>query len=594
MRLLQKSIVAVLLMPFTLAALTALLAGPQQNQPLLFKQAPTFTDTPPNAENQAFYYANGEKVYLHDTGLGVAKLKEKVSPDTLPAPKVHLAPDSSLAQMRPTLEKEGYIIVSTRGPRSLNLYSAQDAHRDKLEYVMPIVNASRTPQTAAPENAMPMVLLPRISARFTSGMTEEQVKAYINMFGLHVQRKLEIPNGYLLELQQKNATFDLVLKAANQLYEQGSKDKKIVYSQPSFLPAKKKYGDIIDPRFSNQWHLNNGGSRNGVKGADIRAVEAWKITEGSPDVIIGIIDDSVDKDHPDLAPNFKAGRYYNGLSGQVSDDPSPRDGSQMHGTCCAGVAVAAANDIGGRGSAPRCKLVAVNFSAATTEQTAEAFYFCDRKGVSVISCSWGWNFAFDDVSRAINDLSQNGRNGRGTVILFAAGNDYGLVSQNNRLAALSSVICIGASNWRDDHSPYANHGPEVAVVAPSNDIDTPGALSIDTTDNRDSLPRLEGRNFSGYAPGEYTGIGSTGFGGTSSATPLTAGVCGLILSVNPNLTRDKVREILIKSADKIPGELTRANYSALDGHDAYYGYGRVNAKKAVEMARATVTIIADR
>jgi subtilisin family serine protease len=130
-------------------------------------------------------------------------------------------------------------------------------------------------------------------------------------------------------------------------------------------------------------------------------------------------------------------------------------------------------------------------------------------------------------------------------------------------ARYSQAIAIGASSDRDCRSDYSQFGPELDFVAPSS-----GRLlnrQIFTTD-------LTGAN--GYNPnGNYTAT----FGGTSSATPLAAGIVGLVLSHNPSLTRKQVKQILRNTADKVGP----APYDE-KGHNNRYGFGRLNANKAVK------------
>ncbi len=312
------------------------------------------------------------------------------------------------------------------------------------------------------------------------------------------------------------------------------------------------------------------------------------MTQGDPTIKIAIIDDSIEKGHPNLAPNFVKGLYLK-PDGGTDDDPSPRSGDQRHGTCCAGVAVAAMNGAGACGIAPKCGLIGVNFwDANSPSQLTEGFYFCAANGASIISCSWSWNFAFDNINLAIKDLYRSGREGKGMVVLFAAANDYGPVATTQKFGTLKEVICVGATNWQDEHAAYSNFGPEVCVVAPSSDYyDTPNSLGILTTDNSEAMPKYQGQNYSGYVKGNFTPgtYDPNAFGGTSSATPLVAGVCGLMLSINPQLTAKEVRQILQDTAEKVPGGMRQpANYN-IDGQDPYYGYGRVNASKAVKAAK---------
>ena len=132
-------------------------------------------------------------------------------------------------------------------------------------------------------------------------------------------------------------------------------------------------------------------------------------------------------------------------------------------------------------------------------------------------------------------------------------------------AAYSPAIAIGASTSFDCQAPYSQFGSKLALVAPSSGGDLTDAIV--TTDRTGPA---------GYARGNYF----AGFGGTSSAAPLAAGVAGLVLSRNPGLSEVQVRRILESSADKI-----RPNVSAYDsrGHSDRFGYGRINAKRAIRM-----------
>jgi subtilisin family serine protease len=170
-----------------------------------------------------------------------------------------------------------------------------------------------------------------------------------------------------------------------------------------------------------------------------------------------------------------------------------------------------------------------------------------------------------DLESAISDVVQTGRGGKGCLIFCATGNDYR--NQVPFPARLDQALAIGASNDQGKRCAYSNFGPGIDLVAPSSDD---GRAGITTTD----LSRRS-RGFSLNTA--YT----DDFGGISSATPLAAGSAALVLSKNPALSWAQVRDILRNSADKI--DLAGANYNA-QGFSLEYGYGRVNAHKAVQQA----------
>ena len=130
-------------------------------------------------------------------------------------------------------------------------------------------------------------------------------------------------------------------------------------------------------------------------------------------------------------------------------------------------------------------------------------------------------------------------------------------------AAYSQAIAVGASTSYDCRAPYSQFGPELGLVAPSSGSDL--TQPIVTTDRT---------GWAGYTSGDYF----ASFGGTSSAAPFAAGVAGLVLSRNPGLTAAQVREILETSADKINPSLGAYDSS---GHSDRFGYGRVNAQRAL-------------
>jgi len=134
------------------------------------------------------------------------------------------------------------------------------------------------------------------------------------------------------------------------------------------------------------------------------------------------------------------------------------------------------------------------------------------------------------------------------------------------------VIAVGASTSYDCRAAYSQFGPELDLIAPSSG----GGLTnaVVTTDRTGSA---------GYASGDYF----SDFGGTSSAAPLAAGIAGLVLSRNPGLTATQVREILERSADKVNPEL--AAYDA-SGHSDRYGYGRIDAQRALNSTPLPSTI----
>jgi hypothetical protein len=347
-----------------------------------------------------------------------------------------------------------------------------------------------------------------------------------------------------------------------------------------------------DPLFAEQWHLlNEGQGDTALHGTDSRVAEAWELHMGSSQAVIAILDDGVDVHHPELAA--KSAEPYNYPADWEALIPQM---FSWHGTSCAGVAVAAAdNGEGGAGVCPGCSLLPALLAGAAGPTPGMGFQVTDQElaaiftdlvdlGAWVISNSWGpagedpyvdsTSFPAPPLPAAVGaafDYAESaGRGGLGTVILYAAGNSNQDAAADTYLVH-PNVVAVGAVDDQGLKSYYSNYGQTLDVAAPSN-----GGLNGITTTSAgpDSA-----------SDPQYT----DSFGGTSSACPFAAGVVGLILSANPDLTAAQARQILFDSADTVDpvwGEWD-------GGFSRYYGHGRVNAYTAVAMALGTCADPAD-
>jgi subtilisin-like proprotein convertase family protein len=239
-------------------------------------------------------------------------------------------------------------------------------------------------------------------------------------------------------------------------------------------------------------------------------------------------------------------------------------------------------------------------SGLGSQREAGAFTWAADHGADVISCSWGpqdgrwWNpndpahgqvFALPASTRlAIDHVVANGRGGKGCVVLFAAGNGNESVD-NDGYASYAKVIAVAACNDRGTRSVYSDFGDAVWCAFPSSDFGhapfsqpEPLTAGIWTTDRVGQ----DGYNTGQAAAGDLAGNYTNSFGGTSSACPGAAGVAALVLSVNPALKWHEVKELLKQACDKIDPQ--GGQYDA-GGHSPKYGYGRLNARTAVELAK---------
>lgn len=411
----------------------------------------------------------------------------------------------------------------------------------------------------------PHFLNEEVIAQFPPGWGPQRIEQVAAQFGLTVKEPLGhfAPNVFLLRLRNLK---DNALEAANRLFESG----QVLYAYPNFIREMQKRLTPNDPLFDQQWYLNSTGQLGDQPDADIDAPEAWDLSIGDRGITIAIIDDGVDIGHEDfqalgkIAPGFDV----------IRDIPNPRPlGNDAHGTAVAGIATAVINNNRGiAGVAPDCRLMGIRLVAtgATIADEAQAFQWATDNGADVINNSWGPPDGLgipqplpDSTRQAIDYAADQGRQGRGCVIVFSAGNGDESMDLDG-YASYDKVIAVGASTDQDRRAPYSDYGQTLDLCAPSNG----GVNAIVTTDI--TGPR-------GYDPGNYV----SDFGGTSASAPQVSGVAALMLSVNPLLTRQDVQNILQNTADKIDPS---GGFYDPSGHSVYYGYGKVNAFAAVQAA----------
>jgi subtilisin-like proprotein convertase family protein len=391
---------------------------------------------------------------------------------------------------------------------------------------------------------------------------------------------------------------EAALTAANAI----ESDARLTYVSPNFYQTWQKYYTPNDPRFINQWHLNNTGQGGGLVDADSDLPEAWDVVQGgSPSFVIGVIDDGV-ASHPDLNlwvnPGEIAGNSIDDDGNGWVDDVNGwnfvsnnnlsgnTDASDAHGTAVAGVAAARGdNALGVSGSSYNSQVISGKMfegSAVASDANIAAalHYMAGRtanglgtwRSADLVNNSWGGGGTSAAINAALAWGTTAGRLGRGTPYLFATGNGFGAVSEPAvQSLNIPGVIAIGATNNKGERSNYSNFGPAVDMVTPSNDTRT-GYLAIDTTDRVGAA---------GYAADDYTGTGATGFGGTSSATPLATGIAALTMfradTLGVTMSPLQLRDMLRNNTDLIGG----ATYDVETGKNNEFGFGRLNAASAV-------------
>lgn len=423
---------------------------------------------------------------------------------------------------------------------------------------------------------------------FKPGTDDEKQLQLMEEFSLNVREVLG-PDAYRVNTTPESPN---PVKCAMLL----QKKRIVAVAEPEFV-TKPVSGAFIQPTgkfIATQWHLQNTGTAmpiidipNAVygaqhfkKGADARVKEAWNLLEstGSKEIRIAVIDTGFDVEHPALrGDGSKIRNPFNAANRTADASPwfQAGDGSWgvfTHGTSCAAVAAAAMDFNGVMGAAPNSRIIPIRLDILSDDAIVKAFEHAMLNGAHIISCSLGFPKPVPLstwVSNTIRKVATEGRGGRGIPIFIAAGNANPASSNQPRavsdFAAHPDVFCITASNSLDEHSDYAFFGPNAFMCAPTNGNEGVGitTATVEIGDDGSSLQHI------------YT----SGFGGTSSATPLCAGICALMLTANPNLSVQQIRGIFKQTAEKIVG-----GYDG-NGHSQFLGYGRVNALNAVKMAQ---------
>ncbi len=437
----------------------------------------------------------------------------------------------------------------------------------------------------------PLVPTGNLYIEFQPGVDEQRQLAILNELALNI-REIVGPGAFRVSVTPASPN---PIKCAVALQSQ----KEVAVAEPEFAapPMTWSFAPPTGRFITSQWHLENkGGPIPAVdvpnalydasyfkRGADAKVVEAWRFlgSLGNPNLCIAVIDTGFATDHPQLRGNGQ--KLRNPLNAAArSTDVSPfvrmsngSFGVMSHGTSCAAVAAGALDGQGILGAAPTAKLMLIKLDVLTDEAIRNAFEHAMVNGADIISCSLGYPTPVPlstFISNYLARVAREGRGGRGIPMFFAAGNANPASNNQPRevsdFAAHPDGICVTASNSLDQRSSYSFFGRQAHICAPSNGDGGVGITTATCDLGHDGRSVVLG----------YT----SGFGGTSSAAPLAAGVCALMLTANPDLTVQQIKDILRRSADKIgPASAYDAN-----GHSIYYGFGRINALRAVQMAAA--------
>ena len=369
-----------------------------------------------------------------------------------------------------------------------------------------------------------------ISSSLDTDVLKNELESDINGINLNVIEQYD--SGMVLAELKGNGKLDNVIQKIES-------EKGVEFVQEDYSLHSIDTIDTMIPSdsyFAYQWGLHNYGQylgEKGVEGVDINILPAWELTEGSPDVIIGVLDTGIDITHEDLVNSIYTNSKEiagNGIdddgNGYIDDvngwdfcynDNSVFDNpiEDLHGTFVSGIIAAEKNTLGICGTAPNVKILPIKFIPGDNGKTSDAIKAIDyasKMGVDIINCSWGG----PDYNKALKKAMKHS----GILFVCSSGNEgYNVDTQKMYPACfnINNIITVGAIDNKGDWAPFSNYGTDVDVAAPGVNI-------------MSTLP------FNSYS------IGS----GTSFAAPYVTGIAALIKSVKINSTYKEIKKAIVK------------------------------------------------
>ena len=391
----------------------------------------------------------------------------------------------------------------------------------------------------------PVVITPDILVGFRPEIDALRAEAILGEMqaGVILDRNWgNMQGAYRLRHASKSG-FD-VLATANALAQR----PEIMYAEPDVIFTGGSSFIPNDPGFLDCWGLHNTGQFGGIVDMDMDVPEAWDIITGDPSIKVVIIDTGVQQDHPDI----------NQISGFDSTEEGPGDGGPVnacdnHGTPVAGCVTATINnDLGTVGVAPGCVSTSARTFIATMDcsgswnsqpsWTVDSLAWAESIGARVTNNSSFYGFTSSAIT---NKYAETRR--AGMVHFSVASNDsIPVVTYPGNLPSVNAVAALDPDGTLTD---FSNWGDGLAFSAPGIDV-----LTTDRT------------GFDGWVSGDFVFAA-----GTSFASPYSAGIAALILSLNPALNACEVEHIMEQSSVDLGDP----------GYDTTYGWGFVNAREAL-------------
>lgn len=409
----------------------------------------------------------------------------------------------------------------------------------------------------------PQFVKGELLVKFSSGVTTQAIEASISQLGAQSVEEMSAIGVRKLKIVTTQSVKDAVQKF--------SELPNVVYAEPNYIYHTLNTPN--DPSFGKLWGMHNTGQTGGLEDADIDAPEAWDITTGSDQVIIGVIDTGVDYKHADLAANIYTNpgedawtipgdpSSGNGVDDDgngkiddwkgwnfISDSNNPMD-DNMHGTHVSGtIGAVGANNVGVVGVNWTVRIMPLKFlgsdGSGDTDDAIKAIIYATDMGAKVLSNSWGgggYSSALEDAIKYAND--------HGVLFVAAAGNDgvnTDITPNYPSNYDVANIISVAASDHSDQRALWGSGGgggDGCGLVCSKAVAATPGSnYGPKTVDLA-----APGKDIYSTVPGGYSSLS-----GTSMATPHVAGAAGLLLAKSPDMTAQQIKDRLISTVDVLP------------------------------------------
>lgn len=381
---------------------------------------------------------------------------------------------------------------------------------------------------------------------------------------------------------------DHVLWSEQQHVKRRSK-RDLILDLPSATPAlsPQKVLKFSDPLYEKQWYFNRGARGN----YDMNVASVWKMGYTGKGVVLTILDDGVQADHPDLIRNYDKKASYDINSGD--DNPTPQDnGENKHGTRCAGeIAAEAGNEFCGVGVAYNSSIGGVRMLDGTVTDDVEAQALgLNPNHIDVYSASWGP----DDNGKTVDGPGhlaalafvngvRNGRKGRGSIFVWASGNGGRKQDNCNCDGYTNSIytLSISSATQRGQKPWYLEECSSTLATTYSSGTPTKDE-NIVTADQSneyaDAIKENRKPNPAKFCTQVHTG--------TSASAPIAAGIVALALEANPELTWRDMQHIVVKTSRYEP--LRHESGWVQNAVGRYvshkFGYGLMDAEAMVKTA----------